>query len=176
MGNRELALEITGRQACVMAQQIHRSRITVLCYPVIFMLWAVCGIVQASAILDTPTPTPCAPEIQITHIPSYGTYDDVRGVLTCAGSPHEYKIAVYIWVPELWWTKPSYDNPCLTPAADGSWSCDITSGGCDPYAFRIAAFLLPGDALCPVARGTADLPSELETLALASHVVDCSPG
>ncbi len=62
--------------------------------------------------------------------------------------PADHKVAVYIYVGG-WWTKPYWNAPLTPIAADGTWVTDITTGGNDPLATQIAAFLIPNSYTPP---------------------------
>ncbi|OGY25961.1 MAG: hypothetical protein A2Z24_02480 [Candidatus Woykebacteria bacterium RBG_16_44_10] len=93
---------------------------------------------SASSILCGPgTPT-----IEFTYVPPYGSFDNLKGQV-CHVWPADYKVAVYIYVVGRWWTKPYWAWPLTDINPDGSWVCDITTGGVDEEATKIAAFLVP---------------------------------
>jgi hypothetical protein len=104
---------------------------------------------------------PCtSPTIGFTHVPSYGDlYDSLRGYVSCA-APADHKVAVYIYVSG-WWTKPYFASPLTSLESDGSWNTDITTGGSDQLATRIAAFLVPNGYNPPLMSGQQTLPQEL---------------
>lgn len=114
-----------------------------------------------------------SPVIEFTSVPEYGSLDDLRGQVWHV-RPAEYRVAVYIYVSG-WWTKPYWDRPATRISCDGSWMCDITTGGVDQRATRIAAFLLPSTYDPPLMRGGAALPPELNANAIAMIEVERSP-
>jgi hypothetical protein len=78
-------------------------------------------------------------------------------------NPGDYKVVVYIYVNyvqgwEGWWgPKPYYTSPLNGINSDGSWTCDITTGGDDAYATRIKAFLVPNSCTPPeLGRGSGE--------------------
>jgi hypothetical protein len=82
------------------------------------------------------------PGIEITSVPTYGVWGvPLRGRVGCV-DPAAYKVAVYIFV-EGWWNKPYAASPLTPIQPDGTWSTNVTTGGCDQLATRFAAFLLP---------------------------------
>ena len=91
-----------------------------------------------------PALTAGDPAINLIHLPEYPNHDyeylegNVTGV-----NPDDYRVAVYIRVGDPWWIKPYYDSPLTIVNPDGTWSCDITTGGSDCYATAVAAYLLP---------------------------------
>lgn len=103
-----------------------------------------------------------AAEIEIIHVSPYGyTYGVVLGQVSGV-TPSDYYVWVYIYVPPYgWWTKPSYVAPRTTIESGGSWMCDITTGGTDQYAVKIAAFLAPDGDILPKIGGAQCLPSSL---------------
>ncbi len=90
----------------------------------------------------------------------------VRHVWTC-----QCKVAVYIRVKGTWWTKPCADHPFTAIHPRGSWTCDITTGGFDYAADRVAAFLVHDDCRPMICLGSASLPSTLYQKALSYVVV-----
>jgi hypothetical protein len=115
----------------------------------------------------------CPPTIEFTYVPPYGSTNDLQGRVGCV-VPADYKVAVYIYVSG-WWTKPTWAAP-LTPIRDDStWTTDITTGGNDPLATRIAAFLVPNGYNPPPMSGQPSLPAELFSSAVAYIMVERSP-
>ncbi len=114
----------------------------------------------------------CSPAIDFTSVPLYGSLDDLQGQVSC-GEPAEYQVAVYIFVGG-WWTKPYWDSPLTPIQADGSWTCDITTGGNDPYATQIAAFLLPNGYNPPILSGEQVFPTELLMNSVDHLIIDRS--
>ncbi len=103
---------------------------------------------------------PGQPEIRFTYVPEYGSNDNLRGQVLHV-VPREYRVAVYIRVGSGWWTKPYFASPLTNIECDGEWVCDITTGGYDSQANKIAAFLVPADYNPPHASGDTSLPSEI---------------
>jgi hypothetical protein len=60
-----------------------------------------------------------------------------------------------------WWTKPYWNYPTRPIDCRGFWTCDITTGGIDPLANTIAAFLISTGYDPPLASGQTNLPAEL---------------
>ncbi|KFD40896.1 hypothetical protein DK28_0214180 [Peptococcaceae bacterium SCADC1_2_3] len=113
-----------------------------------------------------PVPFSQKPSIEFTSIPLYGNFENLKGLIKGV-NPADYKIAVYIYVDNGWWTKPYWDNPLTSINKDGSFICDITTGGLDQYATKVRVYLLPKDYHPPLASGQSSLPSEIENKALA---------
>lgn len=103
---------------------------------------------------------PGNPAIEFTYVPLYGSFENLKGQIWHV-KPADYKIAVYIYVSG-WWTKPFFNTPLTTIQNDGSWTCDITTGGIDETATKIAAFLIPNGYNPPLLSGSSSLPSELD--------------
>lgn len=123
---------------------------------------AVTGIVPAAL---------ANPSIEITNIPSIGSYEYLSGRVV-DGDPNTQRVAVFIYVPSSgWWSKP-YCNPQLTVIQpDGSWSANITTGGADATATQITALLVSSNYSEPCVMGPATLPTNVTALALASATV-----
>lgn len=80
--------------------------------------------------------------------------------------PVDCRVAVYIKVGNGWWTKPYWNNPLTIILPNGSWICDITTGGIDSQATAIAAFLFPFGYDPPLMSGGYTLPQKLYDNAL----------
>ncbi len=102
------------------------------------------------------------PAVELTAVPPIGSSSDLRGQVWHV-APANYGVAVYIKVLGGWWTKPFWNDPVTSINCDGSWTCDITTGGEDPQATDIAAFLIPLAYTPPTAAGEGVLPVELYT-------------
>ena len=74
---------------------------------------------------------------------------------------------MFIRVGSGWWTKPTWAQPLTPIRADGTWECDITTGGIDERATQIVAFLVPASYAPPLAAGGPALPAELDENAVA---------
>jgi hypothetical protein len=111
--------------------------------------------------------------IKFTHVPRYGSFEDLQGQVQCV-EPADYKVAVYIYVSG-WWTKPYWAWPLTPINPDGSWTTDITTGGTDQLATRIAAFLVPNRYNPPLMSGGQTLPTELFDNAVAYVMVEREP-
>lgn len=132
-------------------------------FMVLCIFWAplVCHRGQSALAAGTPT-------IVFDSVPAFNSFDDLKGRALNV-TPADYKIAVFIYVSS-WWTKPYFDESLrLTPiSANGTWICDITTGGSDQTATRIAAYLLPTGYMPPIVSGYANLPAEISQHAVAS--------
>lgn len=116
---------------------------------------------------------PGEPFIEFTFVPQLNTSGNLSGrvhhVETC-----EYAVAVYIFVGRGWWNKPTWDEPTVPIRWDGSWTADITTGGVDETATKIAAFLVPAGYALPLLSGASDLPDRLFEEAIAHVAVERS--
>ena len=110
--------------------------------------------------------------IEFTSVPPYGSFDLLKG-LVCGVDPPDYAVAVYINVEDVWWTKPSYASPLTPISGDGTWTCNITTGGYDQFAGKITAFLVPAGASVPICGPCLDIP--VIPQAVASAFIDRSP-
>jgi hypothetical protein len=101
------------------------------------------------------------PPIEITSVPTYGSQENLGGHTTVS-DPAAYHVATYLFLEGLgWWSKPTFASPCTPISPSGGFTVDVTTGGMDHLAHRYAVFLLPLDAACPLASGSAFLPAEL---------------
>ncbi|HWQ91855.1 MAG TPA: glycoside hydrolase family 16 protein [Clostridia bacterium] len=120
-----------------------------------------CGVCRASA----------GPGLLITNLPAYGSYDNLGG-MAYGVEPAACRVAVFIYVAGFGWvTKPTCAQALVPIASDGSWSADITTGGNDHLATRVAALLVSTNYNEPCVSGAATLPVAVYSRALASAVV-----
>lgn len=112
------------------------------------------------------------PGIEFTYVPPIGSYDNLKGKITGGINPEDLAVAVYIKVGSGWWTKPYWNSPLTYPKADGTWVCDITTGGIDQTATEILAFLVWRTTTVPLAYGTSTRPDISDALASVSQVRD----
>ncbi|MEA3282342.1 MAG: CARDB domain-containing protein [Euryarchaeota archaeon] len=122
------------------------------------LLASPCGIVGANSEFNTPI-TACDPTIDFIHVPEYPNpgNEDLEGNVTGI-APDDCRVAVYIRVGDVWWIKPYYASPLTAINPDGTWTCDITTGGDDRYATAVAAYLLPAGIEPPICRPCCELP------------------
>ncbi|HUA38847.1 MAG TPA: glycoside hydrolase family 16 protein [Candidatus Sulfopaludibacter sp.] len=111
------------------------------------------------------------PGIVITNLPAYGSSDNLAGVVLGA-DPSACRVAVFINVPPYGWYSKPICAQALTPIQpDGSWSADITTGGLDTNATRIAALLVGTNYDYPCVLGKPFLPTNVFSQAMAGAVV-----
>lgn len=108
---------------------------------------------------------PGNPAIEFTYVPPYGSFNDLRGQVSHV-KPSDYKVAVLIYVLG-YWNKPTFANPLTAIRSDGTWTCDITTGGHDENATRIVAFLVRNGYSPPLLQGDSTLPPELDQNSVA---------
>lgn len=89
------------------------------------------------------------PLISSLFVPKIGTTDKLKGKVSHV-VPSKHKIVVYIKVGNGWWIKPFYDNPNTKINYDGTWSCNVTTGGYDTDATAYMVYLAPNDYTPPV--------------------------
>jgi hypothetical protein len=110
-------------------------------------------------------------ELLFTAVPVLGAFDDLRGRLTGV-DPAEYRVAVFIYVNDVWYPKPSFASPSVYLNIDGEWGVDITTGAADENATRIAAYLLPVSYRVPQLNGgSASIPAQIEANAVARREI-----
>ena len=107
-----------------------------------------------------------APEITFTKVPPFNSTENLIGMAWNV-SPEGYGVAVLINVDGLWWSKPTNTAPVTSIACDGSFTCDVTTGGNDQSATEFSAFLIPIDYAPPIALGTKDVPPDLYKYSVA---------
>jgi hypothetical protein len=122
------------------------------------------GAASASVAVNVAPPSipggPGIPTIQLNFVPAIGSTEDLTGSILHV-KPSDHKVAVYIRVGAGWWSKPTFASPLVEIHVDGSWTCDITTGGADETASEMAAFLVTNGYQPPTANGTATLPIAL---------------
>jgi len=112
-----------------------------------------------------------APTLLLTHLPAYGSFDNLQGVALNV-SPTANRIAVFIYVPQYGWvSKPTCAQSLTSIDPDGNWTADITTGGSDQIATRIAAFVVSTNYNQPCVQGAAFLPTNIYSQAQASAVI-----
>jgi hypothetical protein len=104
--------------------------------------------------------------IEFTYVPPLGSFDNLEGQVLNV-DPVTHRIAVYIKVGSGWWTKPYWSSPLTAISVDGSWTCDITTGGIDEWASEIVAFLVPVGYNPPLMSGGGTLPADLDLTSVA---------
>ena len=70
--------------------------------------------------------------IAVTEIPVWGDREPLLRGRVHEVEPAAHRVAVYIHVGGGWWTKPTFAEPATVIEPDGTWTCDITTGGLDP--------------------------------------------
>jgi exo-beta-1,3-glucanase (GH17 family) len=129
-----------------------------------FGIWNENGTLKpgmSNAFLST-IPAPCAeavggpgtPAVQFTSVPPKGSSDSLVGNVSHIVPADNY-VAAFIHVEGGWWTKPYWSSPETLIGCDGTWTTDITTGGDDPQADQIIAFVLPANFQVPLAYGGA---------------------
>jgi len=112
-----------------------------------------------------------APGILITNLSPYNSLRNVSGLVYGTNSA-SLAVAVFIYVPGYGWvTKPTCAQPLTAVQPDGSWIADITTGGADPLATRIAALLVSKSYNQPCVNGSSVLSTNIYAQALASAIV-----
>ena len=131
-------------------------------------------ILQYAAVLllaDCACKSHAAPTIIITNLPAYGSTDNLAGVVLGV-DPAAFRVAVFIDVPPYgWYSKPTCAQALTPIQPDGSWSADVTTGGADTNATRIAALLVSTNYNQPCVLGEPFLPTNVFSGAIASAVV-----
>jgi hypothetical protein len=82
--------------------------------------------------------------IAFTHVPAMGTSEDLSGRVLHV-SPADHRVVVYICVAGSWWIKPYWADPTTIINDDGTWTCDVTTGGNDAYATDYVAYVIAAD-------------------------------
>jgi exo-beta-1,3-glucanase (GH17 family) len=117
------------------------------------------------------------PSLEITHVPAYGSTEDLTGRVLYLVDPSQYKIVVYINVAGGWWIKPYASSPVTNIVSDGNWTTDVTTGtaGDDPHATQIAVYLETASYSPPILLGSIGLPNELAINSVTSQIITRAP-
>jgi len=109
------------------------------------------------------------PQIIITSAPAMGGFENlygkVRNVL-----PDSAAVSTYIDVAGTWWVKPYWSTPLSTVKSDGSWGCDVTTGGIDQTASKINVYLVTKD-FDPNSTNPSKLPPVVANDKVKSYVI-----
>lgn len=109
-----------------------------------------------------------APAIEIADVPPYGVDGFVNGSVTGV-DPSAYKVAPFIHIEGVgWWTKPTFTEPAVAIASDGSFSADVANGGLDNRATIYCVYLVAESAIVPLAAGDVRVPAAMTNLTVAS--------
>src|SRR5437762_3496789 len=112
-----------------------------------------------------------AVSVEFTSVPPYGSPNNLLGKVHGV-EPARYRVAVFIYIDGLgWWTKPTCANPLTTIQPDGTWSADITTGGVDSNATRIAAHVVPTNFSPPCVTNAFCLPDQIQQQSIANALV-----
>lgn len=112
------------------------------------------------ALVSSTSSVADATSIDFTQVPAWMTHENLEGIVQDA-SPAAWAVAVYICVGGAWWTKPTFEEPLTPIAPDGTWWCDVTTGGADTVATQYAAFVVPLEWAAYLADGVGALPESL---------------
>lgn len=106
------------------------------------------------------------PIIEFTSIPPRFSSANLFGRVVNV-DPTQFKIAVFIRVRGGYWTKPYWSIRLTNIRSDGTWECDVTTGGVDPEADLLVAYLVPNGYNPPLMSGQTILPAELDQNSIA---------
>jgi hypothetical protein len=84
---------------------------------------------------------PGKPEINMTSVPPKGSTANLRGNILHV-LPSDHKVSCWIYVNGGWWPKPTFANILTSIQRDGSWECDVTTGGVDEQATELRTYLV----------------------------------
>lgn len=111
-----------------------------------------------------------ATSVEFTSVPPYGSFSNLQGKVYGV-NPVTNRIAVFIYINGAgWYTKPSCGTPLTTIQPDGTWTADITTGGIDQNATRIAAYVVPASFSQPCVTNVFCIPAGVEQQAIASAI------
>jgi hypothetical protein len=133
--------------------------------------WVFCAVCLLA------TKAHAAASVEFTYVPPYGSFNDLQGRVYGV-SPVNYRVAVFINVGQVWWSKPNCSgaySTLTTIQADGTWTADITTGGVDQNATQIAAYIVPASANLPCLLGVGCLPDSILQQSTANTIVTRVP-
>lgn len=113
--------------------------------------------------------------IAFDGVSPYGDTDGYVWGHVAGADPSQYKVEAYILVRGGWWTKPYWNTPFTPIKSDGTWECDITTGGVDEEATKVAVFVAPKGAPARLAHGESSIPTAVFTDAVAHDRVTRQP-
>jgi hypothetical protein len=112
-----------------------------------------------------------ADSVEFTSVPPYGSPSNLSGKVYGV-NPTSYAVAVFIYIDEYgWFTKPTCAGALTPLQSDGSWTADITTGGVDTDATRIAVFVVPASYNQPCVTNVFCLPAALLQQSVANAIV-----
>jgi hypothetical protein len=134
---------------------------------------ACCTVV---AILGVGNPQArAADSVEFTAVPPYGSQSNLFGNVYGV-NPANYRVAVLIYIDGAgWFTKPTCAAPLTTIQPGGTWTADITTGGADSNATRIAAFLVPSSFSQPCVTNQFCLPTAFYQQSVANVTTTRTP-
>ncbi|HET9654149.1 MAG TPA: glycoside hydrolase family 16 protein [Kineosporiaceae bacterium] len=96
------------------------------------------------------------PRIAFSSVPPIGSSAHLTGRVGNV-DVKQYRVVVFIKVDGVWWVKPYWASPLTAITADGTWSCDIVTGGNDQAASEIEAFVVRSDIRLPAQPSYSDV-------------------
>jgi len=95
--------------------------------------------------------------IEFTHVPGKTSNDWLEGVVKGV-LPQDYKVAIYIKINGSCWTKPTFAEPLTEIDCDGTFRCNIFTGGAnDKKASEVCAYLLPSGKKPGLMKGNCNI-------------------
>jgi hypothetical protein len=105
--------------------------------------WLLPPLAALSLVTFSTASALAAPAIKITQAPRFGDWPGYLKGTVSGVDFSKYVVAPYIQVDEVWWTKPYLANPTCPVNPDGTFSCLVTTGGCDHCATAFLVELMP---------------------------------
>src|SRR5262249_5829510 len=109
--------------------------------------------------------------VSFTSVPPLGSTQTLQG-RTSGIDSSVYGVALMIDVFDSWWTKPLFSTPIIGISSDGTFESTITTGGQDPCAGQIAAFVVPLNYAIPLLAGSSSIPQEIYDKSIAHLIYD----
>jgi hypothetical protein len=130
----------------------------------------VCVVVGSTAVLLAGDAR-AATSVEFTSVPAYGSQSNLQGKVYGV-NPANYRVAVFIYIDGVgWFTKPTCAGPLTAIQPDGTWTADITTGGVDSNATRLAAYVVPAGFSQPCVTNVFCVPAPVPQQAIASAIV-----
>ena len=133
--------------------------------------WILIGVTAFLIPFLVVVPAQAADSVEFTYVPPYGSQNSLHGQVYGL-TPSNYAVAVLIFVQDVgWFSKPTCAASLTPIASDGSWTADITTGGLDTNATRIAAYVVPASYNQPCVTNVFCLPAALLEQSVANAIV-----
>eukprot|EP01117_Protostelium_nocturnum_P008009 TRINITY_DN2852_c0_g1_i5.p1 TRINITY_DN2852_c0_g1~~TRINITY_DN2852_c0_g1_i5.p1 ORF type:complete len:507 (+),score=148.98 TRINITY_DN2852_c0_g1_i5:73-1593(+) len=110
--------------------------------------------------------------IQISNIQQVLDEGKLQGTIkNLPNDGKDYSLACFIKVDSHWWTKPTFESPCIPIYQSRSFNVQIYTGEGDVNSSEIGVFLVPSSFSPPLAGGIESLPDSLFHSSICYEVI-----